>query len=328
MHFAVRTFRWSVALLALVVALALRAQTPSTPTPAQGLAHESWPLPDPELPSRLEGDVRRLVSDFHPRDRAHPENLDRTAAYLKARLTEAGGRTSEQVFQSGGKTYRNILARFGPEVGDCVVVGAHYDAVSDRPGADDNASGVAGLLELARRFGKIPPAFPVELAAYSLEESGLLGSAEHAHSLATAGAPIRGMISLEMIGCFLDAPRSQKYPLSVLKLFYPSRGNFIVVAGKTGDGGLARRIKRIMAKTTPLPVRAFVGPRSLVPDIGRSDHASFWKEGYPAAMVTDTANLRNRAYHSVEDLPERLDFRRMAMVVLGVEQAVRILGAP
>jgi len=134
------------------------------------------------------------------------------------------------------------------------------------------------------------------------------------------------MISLEMIGCFLDAPKSQSYPLGLLKLFYPSEGNFIVVAGRLSNWSLARKVKRTMAKRTPLPVRIFVGPQALVPDIGRSDHASFWKAGFPAVMVTDTANLRNHAYHTAADLPEGLDYRRMAMVVLGVEQALRRLG--
>jgi len=98
------------------------------------------------------------------------------------------------------------------------------------------------------------------------------------------------------------------------------------VAGRLGNWGIVRKVKRAMAKATPLPVRAFVGPQSLVPDIGRSDHASFWKAGFPAAMVTDTANLRNRAYHSPDDRPERLDYPRMAMVLIGVDRALRALG--
>lgn len=286
-------------------------------------AQAAWSLPDAGLPARLESDVRKLVEGFPTRDRAHPEVLDRVAEHLAQRLRAAGGRVTEQVFEVKGARYRNVLARFGPEAGARLVVGAHYDAVQSAPGADDNASGVAGLLELARRFGERPPAVPIELAAYTLEESGLLGSREHARALATSGAPVRAMLSLEMIGCFLEAPDSQRYPLSVLKLFYPNQGNFIVVASRTGNWGLVRKVRRAMAQATPLNVRGFVGPRSQVPDIGRSDHASFWDVGFPSVMITDTANLRNTAYHTGRDLPDSLDYRRMAMVVLGVERALR-----
>lgn len=277
------------------------------------------------LPQRLEADVRRLVVDFHPRDHTHPENLDRAAAFLGERLKASGGRVSEQVFDWKGRTYRNVRARFGPESGELLVVGAHYDAVPTTPGADDNASGVAGLLELARRLGEAPPKSPVELVAYTLEENGLVGSAEHARSLKVEGRRVRAMLSLEMLGCFKDTPGSQRYPISLLKAIYPSKGNFIVVVGKFGQWGLVRRVRRAMAKGIDLKVRGFVGPPSKVPDLRRSDHASFWKEGFPAVMVTDTANLRNTAYHRPEDTPESLDYARMAEVVKGVEVAVRSL---
>jgi hypothetical protein len=125
-------------------------------------------------PARLEAHVRMLAETFVPRDESHPENLDRAAAYIRRELQEAGGRVEDQPFEVGGTTYRNVIARFGPETRERIVVGAHYDAAGPYPGADDNASGVAGLIELARLLGKKAPRTQVELVAYTLEEPPLL----------------------------------------------------------------------------------------------------------------------------------------------------------
>ncbi len=266
-------------------------------------------------PTRLAAHVRTLVG-FTPRDETHPENLDRAAAWIRRELEEAGGRVEDQPFKARGAIYRNAIAHFGSETHDRIVVGAHYDAAGPYPGADDNASGVAGLLELARLLGETPPPLHVELVAFTLEEppsftSPAMGSAFHVASLKERGVPLRAMIALEMLGYFTDVPGSQQYPLPILKLFYPSRGNFIGVVGKLGQGALVRRIRNAMRRATPLPVRSISAPVSL-PGVDFSDHRSYWDAGYEAVMITDTAFYRNPNYHTEHDTPETLDYVRMA----------------
>jgi hypothetical protein len=285
-------------------------------------------LPSPVSvdPARLETHVRALSESFVPRDDAHPENLDRCAAYIRREFESAHARVSEQPFSTGIKTYRNVIAHFGPETKEVIVVGAHYDTAGPLPGADDNASGVAGLLELARLLGNAQLPVRVELVAYTLEEppffrSEQMGSAVHAKALKQNGAVVRVMFSLEMIGYFSDAPDSQRFPNLALSLLYPSEGNFISVIGEMGAGTLVRRIKRSMAEATPLPVYSINAPR-FIPGVDFSDHLNYWREGFPAVMITDTAFYRNANYHTIADTPEKLDYRRMSHVVEGVYAAV------
>src|SRR5215510_14870291 len=196
--------------------------------------------------TKLETHVRTLSQSFVPRDESHPENLDRCAAYIRQEFESANARVSEQPFTVDGKTYRNVIAHFGPETKEMVVVGAHYDTAGPLPGADDNASGVAGLLEIARLLGNRQLPMRVELVAYTLEEppffrSEQMGSAMHAKSLKREGAVVRVMFALEMIGYFSDARDSQHFPISAFSLFYPTEGNFISVVGKIDDGMLLGR---------------------------------------------------------------------------------------
>jgi Zn-dependent M28 family amino/carboxypeptidase len=282
-------------------------------------------------PKRLEAHVRALAETFHPRDHAHVENLDRAAAYISAELTAAGARVRDEPFTASGRSYRNVVGSYGPEQGPRIVIGAHYDTAGELPGADDNASGVAGLLELARLLGGRPPAVRVDLVAFSLEEppyfgSSQMGSAVHAAALKKAGVTVRAMMSLEMIGCFTDAKGSQRFPAPGLDLLYPTTGNFIAVVGKLGDDGLTRAIKQAMRAATDLGVESINAPRSL-PGVDLSDHASFWDQGFDAVMITDTAFFRNPRYHTEEDTPETLDYARMAKVVRGVHGAVEALAA-
>lgn len=280
----------------------------------------------PNSTARLEAHVRALAEDFRPRDFAHPANLDRAAAYVAAELAAAGGTVVDQPFEARGRRYRNVIASFGPVTGDRIVVGAHYDAVGAFPAADDNASGVAGLIELAHLLSREPLSRRVELAAYALEEPPFFrtprqGSAIHAAALRSRGVRVRAMISLEMIGYFTDAAGSQGFPIGALRAFYPSEGNFITVVGGLGQIALVRRVKRAMRRASPLPVHSINAPR-WVPGVDFSDHASFWDAGFPAVMITDTAFYRNPHYHTAADTPETLDYERMAMVVQGVHAAV------
>jgi hypothetical protein len=293
-----------------------------TPPRSVGNAHRA-------RPARLERDVRRLVEDFHPRDFSHVDNLARAATWVAAELAAAGAEVGEQAFQTGSATYRNVIGSFGPLTRERVVVGAHYDTHGELPGADDNASGVAGLLELARVLPKGDLAIRVDLVAYALEELPVfgtreMGSAVHARSLRDSGVRLRAMLCLEMIGSFSSEPNSQNFPLQLLRLFYPDRGDFIAVVGRVGDGLLVRRVKRSMRAGSDLAVHSIATPRSL-PGVDLSDHSSYWNLGYRAVMVTDTAFYRNHRYHAETDTPETLNYSSMAKVVDGVTQAVRDL---
>ncbi len=277
-------------------------------------------------PSRLQTHVRQLSETFFPRDAGTPDTLDRAAAYIRQQFEEAGGYITEQPFPIGSITYRNVVARFGPHAKDCIVVGAHYDAAGTLPAADDNASGVAGLIELAYLISKNPPQTCIELVGFTLEEqpffrTSLMGSALHARSLKARGLTVRVMFSLEMIGYFNDAPHSQRFPFSLLAAFYPSQGNFIAVVGNFTQGLTVRRVKKAMQSASPLPVYSINAPR-IVPGIDLSDHSNYWDEGYKAVMITDTAFYRNANYHTRNDTPDTLDYQRMAQVVQGVYAAV------
>ena len=272
-------------------------------------------------PATLRQYVEVISKGFAPRDVDHAENLHRLAEYLAGEFKSLGARVSYQEFAVEQISYKNVLAEYGPQTAQVVVIGAHYDTAGDQPGADDNASGVAGLLELGRLLGQAKLTTKVVLAAYALEEPPLfgtesMGSAVHAKSLLTNRASVKLMISLEMIGYFSDRKNSQGFPFSLLKLFYPSTGNFILIVDQVFSNQ-ARRLKKRMSAASHLPVYSINAP-AWVPGVDFSDHVNFWRLGYPAVMVTDTSFYRNDAYHSRADTADRLDYQKMAQVVLGV----------
>lgn len=277
-------------------------------------------------PSRLEAHVRKLSIEMGPRDELHPENLDHVAAYIKSEFSQTGTFVSEQVYRVKGQYYRNVIAHFGPETEERIIVGAHYDTAGPFPGADDNASGVAGLIELARLLKPQELKVRVELVAFSTEEPPYfgttgMGSYVHADSLRQQNVRVRAMFNLEMIGCFSDAPNSQHLPVGLLNAFYPSTGNYIAVVGRLSDGLLVRRTKATMRNAAPLPVYSINAPQ-FVTGVDFSDQRNYWHAGYNAVMITDTAFYRNRNYHTAEDTAEKLDYKRMAMVVEGVYATV------
>ena len=237
------------------------------------------------------------------------------------------GRVEMQRFTQDGKEYKNVICSFGPEAGERIIVGAHYDVYGDQPGADDNASGVAGLLELSRLVQSLKTALKcrIDFVAYTLEEGQLFrhpfarhfGSYIHAKSLAQAGISVRAMICLEMIGYFSDRPNSQKFPLFFLRRFYSDKGNFIAVVGKWGQGGLVKKVKTSLAAQSQVPVESLTAV-ALIPGVSFSDHQSYWKFGYPAVMITDSAFYRNKNYHKQSDTADTLDYDRMAEVVKGL----------
>ena len=281
-------------------------------------------------PERLKEHVKVLSTEMVPRSFQYPANLARGAEYIRGHFRKAGAVVSAQTYAVGRQDYVNIVGRFGPATGKCVVVGAHYDACEEFPGADDNASGIAGLIELAYLLGQQPsPALGIELAAYCTEEPPFfdtpdMGSYRHAQSLRTNGVEVVGMLALEMIGYFNESHGSQSYPVAMLYTIYPSAGNYIVVIGNTQQRTLIARVKGAMKGATDLPVWSASIP-SFVPGVDFSDHRCYWAFGYPAVMITDTAFYRNRRYHTAGDTWDRLDYERMAKVVVGTLEAVRAL---
>jgi hypothetical protein len=259
------------------------------------------PAADPVRLSRL---VHALVA-LGPRH--HAAGQSRAADFLRAQLGDVP--VEEQRYTANGQSFRNLIVRLGPEGAERIVIGAHYDALGPFPGADDNASGAAALVELSRMLRGTTLPLRTELAWYSNEEYGLLGSAAHARSV----RGVRAMISLEMLGCF-DQP--QRFPFSALQLLYPARGDYIVVVGRLQDALLVRSIKAAL-EGNGAAVRSIDAPE-MIPGIGASDHKSFWREGARAAMVTDTAWYRNPRYHTARDTPDTLDYQRMARIVDGI----------
>ena len=273
-------------------------------------------------PVQLRRDVEYLVKSFVPRDAYYPENLRRMAEYLRERFSAAGARVAMQEYGIDGRTYYNVIASYGPMQGAWLIVGAHYDTCCELPGADDNTSGVAGLLALAPLLAKAELKQRVDLVAFTLEEPPFfrtegMGSAQHAKMLADEKAEVRLMIALEMIGYFTDAPNTQDYPFSFLKLLYPTTGNYLAVVGRTGEASIARKIKSKLRASTRLPIYSISAP-AFVPGVDFSDHLNYWQRDFPAVMLTDTAFYRNKNYHTAGYTPEKLDYERMAEVVRGV----------
>jgi Zn-dependent M28 family amino/carboxypeptidase len=303
---------------AAVLALAAGALIFAVTQPVLG-AGARWGGPRAE-PGKLEAAVRSLVGLGKRNTHA---GMEQAAAWISARLVALGLTPSDQVYRFDNENYRNVAVLLGAATPQRIVVGAHYDVAGPNPGADDNASGVAGLLEIARLLRDRPPPMRTELVFYPNEEppafhtSGM-GSSVHARSL--RAGEVRAMIGLEMIGCFSGA---QQFPAAPLKLFYPERPDYIVVVGRLGDGALVRAVKRAM-RGAGAPVRSINAPRE-VPGIDFSDHANYWNAGMPAVMITDTAFYRNPRYHTALDTPDTLDYATMAQVVEGVAAAVHAL---
>jgi Zn-dependent M28 family amino/carboxypeptidase len=275
-------------------------------------------------PDRLKAHVERICATPSPRCFDDTATLDSVARLIRQTFESFGYQTAEQLFQVKGKTYRNVIAVAGNAQAKRLVIGAHYDVAGFQQGADDNASGVAGLLELAR-IAKENEKFlkhQVEFVAYSLEEppnfrTENMGSYVHARSLADSGIKIECMIALEMLGYYSDRPNSQRFPLGILKLFYPDKGNFIAAVSTLGSGSWVKKVKKAINRCTSIRCCSLTAP-SWVQGLDFSDHRNYAGFGFKALMITDTAFFRNPNYHSPSDRIQTLDFIRMAEVVKGV----------
>lgn len=277
---------------------------------------------------RLYKDVEFLTSLTPARNHRNLETLEKSYTYIEAELQKAGAPTERQTWTAGGEEYVNILASYNTDKTRRLVVGAHYDVDGDQPGADDNASAVAGLLETARMVFEAAPQldYRIDFVAYSLEESPYFGTSSmgsyiHAESLYKDNADVLGMICYEMLGYFSDEPESQPFPSPELAALYPHTANFIIVVGIEPYEEFAARVHRLMAKDSGIDVQVIVFPES-EGLAGLSDQRNYWKFGYNAAMINDTAFIRNPNYHLRSDTIDTLDFDKMAEVVTSAYKAV------
>ena len=280
------------------------------------------------LADELRRDIQQLAVDIGERNvRNRPRQLAHAADYVETQFSEVGYETKRQEYEVSNVKCHNleaeVLGTTRPE--EILIVGAHYDTVVGTAGANDNTSGVAATLALARRFAHRKPDRTLRFVAFVNEEKPYahteqMGSRVYARRCRERGEQVVGMLSLETIGYYDDAPGSQKYP-PPLGLFYPSEGNFIGFIGNLASRRLVRQVVAAFRQNEPFPSEGAALPE-LVPRIGDSDHASFWHEGYPAVMVTDTANFRYPYYHTPEDTIDKVDFDRLARVVRGLEKVV------
>ena len=287
------------------------------------------PLTSEELTLRdeLKADVQKLAGEIGERNVEHYSQLVAAADFIAQSFSQSGLVPRRDGYEVSGKLCENIELEIPGASQEIFVIGAHYDSVVGSPGANDNGSGVAALLALTRRFvGKSTPRQTLRFVAFANEEPGYfqtqeMGSWVYANRCQARGDKIAGMISLETVGYFSDAPDSQKYPMFGLKLFYPSAGNFIGFVGNFSSRELLRGALGTFRRRATLPSEGAALPAS-VPGVGWSDHWAFWQHGYPAIMITDTAPFRYPHYHARSDTPEKLDYDAMARLVAGLEDVV------
>jgi Zn-dependent M28 family amino/carboxypeptidase len=283
-------------------------------------------------PARLRAHVETLAREIGERNVFQPRALRDAAEFVEREWRRQGYEVVAQTYACAGLACANLeAARVGsrhPE--QIVLVGAHYDSVVGSPGANDNASGVAALLEISRRLAGAAPGRTVRFVAFVNEEPPLyftpaMGSRVYARAARRRGDDIRLMISLETIGCYYDAAGSQHYP-PLFGLFYPARGDFVAFVSNLRSRRLLRRAVEAFRAHSDFPAESLAAP-ALVPGLAWSDHHSFWRQGYPALMVTDTAFYRYPYYHSPEDTPDKLDYDALARVAEGLGEAVADLAA-
>jgi Zn-dependent M28 family amino/carboxypeptidase len=257
-----------------------------------------------------------------------PEGLDAAADAIDRAFADAGYTPARQRYEVLGRACDNVEAELRGSGSGVVIVGAHYDSLGGTVGADDNGSGVAALLALARAFAHRLPARTLRFVAFANEEPPWfrkpeMGSLVYAKRCRERGEDVTAMLSLETMGYFTDQPGTQRYPFP-FGLFYPDAGDFIGFVGDRSSRDLVRRAVGTFRRSARFPSEGVAGPAAL-PGIGWSDQWSFWQEGYPAVMVTDTAPFRYPHYHEKPDTPDKLAYAPMARVVVGLERVIEDL---
>ncbi|MDQ1816554.1 M28 family peptidase [Massilia sp. CCM 9210] len=289
--------------------------------------------PEAGLPARLAGHVRQIASSEH--NTGTPAALEKAALYLEATLAAQGYAVRRDEYTYDGHRVRNLevsIANIAPgkQPERIYIVGAHYDSAPGTPGANDNGSGSAAVVELARMFkGAVPaPGNELRFVLFVNEEPPYfggegMGSRHHARALKARGQHVEAALILETIGYYTNAKNSQRYPPGV-SAFYPDQGNFIAFVGTLGSSSLVRKTVSAFRKASSFPAESLAAP-SFVKGVTWSDHTSYNKEGYDAVMITDTATMRYPHYHRSTDTPDKLDYASMAKVVDGMAKVIQAM---
>ena len=290
---------------------------------------------DVDLRAELKADVEKLAGEIGERNMLRYSQLNAAADFIENSFSRAGLQPRRDSYELNGRACHNIESEIRssqgatasqPSSSQIILIGAHYDSVFGSPGANDNGSGVAALLALARRFATRSTSLTLRFVAFVNEEppyfqTSQMGSFVYASRCKAHGDKISAMISLETIGYFSDAPRSQTYPSPGLGIFYPTVGNFIGFVGNTHSRVLLRRAISIFRAQEKIPSEGAALP-AFIPGVAWSDQWSFWQHGYPGIMITDTAPFRYPHYHNASDTPNKLDYDRFALVVSGMEKVI------
>jgi Peptidase family M28 len=281
------------------------------------------------LREELRADVEKLAGEIGERNMWHYAQLNAAADFIENSFSRAGLRPRRDSYEFRGQACYNIEVEIPGGRPEILLIGAHYDSVFGSPGANDNGSGVAAMLALTRRFAGKNPKHTMRFVAFVNEEppnflSDRMGSFVYAGRCKARGDQISAMISLETIGYFSDAPRSQFYPAPGFGLVYPKIGNFIGFVSNVQSRTLLRRVVDLFRKHAKIPSEGAALP-SFVPGVSWSDQWSFWRHGYPGIMITDTAPFRYPYYHSASDTPDKLDYDRFTLVVSGMEKVIEDL---
>jgi len=292
---------------------------------------KSAPLSPDEaaLREELRADVQKLAGEIGERNMWHYPQLNTAADFIEDSFSRAGLRPRRDSYEMQGQACHNIEAEIPGVRPEVLLIGAHYDSVFGSPGANDNGTGMAATLALARRFAGRKPQHTLRFVAFVNEEppyflSDEMGSFIYASRCKARGDRISTMISLETIGYFSDAPHSQTYPSPGLGMFYPKVGNFIGFVSNVHSRALLRRVIALFRKHAKIPSEGAALP-AFIPGVSWSDQWSFWRHGYPGIMVTDTAPFRYPYYHSSSDTPDKLDYDRFTLVVSGMEKVIEDL---
>lgn len=285
---------------------------------------------EPVTSERLQARVEHLAGAIGERNVFRPQALRAAADYIQTEWCHQGHRIVPHWYELDGVQWANLeVTKVGsvwPK--DILLIGAHYDSVKGSPGANDNASGVATLLEISRLLAEIAPAVTIRFVAFVNEEPPFFftrqqGSMVYARAARARGDNIRLMVSLETIGSYSEEPASQHYP-PLFRLFYPHRGNFVAFVSDFRSRAIMRHVAQLFRAHSDVPLE-HVGTFRFIPGVAWSDQWSFWRQGYRAFMVTDTAFYRYPYYHTAEDRPERLAYPQMAQVTQGLSEAFAVL---
>ena len=276
--------------------------------------------------------LKALVETEKPRFFRNFEILNQVADYIFDEFSKYAQSVEYQPYLAGQTTFNNIICSFGNPNAKRIIIGAHYDVCDRLPGADDNASGVAGLLELSRLFSHFDFSnypYRIDLVAYCLEEppyfgTELMGSYQHAKSLHDNKVEVYGMLALEMIGYFSDEPNSQTYPLKAMEKKYGNVGDYIATATKLKAGKFVNHFAEQMNNNPFIKHHYYKAPKQ-VDIVGMSDHLNYWKFRYSACMITDTSYLRNPNYHKKTDTIETLNLNKMKAVIDAVFSSITTL---